>query len=181
MSRPSRATFYSWVAYAAIVFLLMFVACALASQASAQAGLSLREYVDARFEQQQKLDEESDRRYAQRFEAQQQALNAALAAAKEAVANALQASKEAVLKAEDAANKRFDSVNEFRQTLTDQAQTFMSKAEADARLKAVEDDISKISSRSEGANNLWLIIGGLIVIGFAAANFAVNFKRKERP
>lgn len=103
-----------------------------------------------------------------RFEAQQEALK-----------DTLSSTKESITKAEEALNKRFDSVNEFRQTLTDQASTFMSKAEADARLKAVEDDISRISSRSEGANSLWLIIGGLIVIGFAAASFFLNLNRRK--
>lgn len=100
---------------------------------------------------------------------------------REAVANALQASKEAVLKAEDAANKRFDSVNEFRQTLTDQAQSFMSKAEADARLKAVEEDISKISSRSEGANNLWIILVAALLVLLNLTGLILNFSKRKEP
>lgn len=169
--------------------IVMIVVCSFAASAQGTVDtiprpsnddVSLRDYTSSRIDHLQQVMDERDRQYAQRFEAQQQALNAALQAAKEAVANALSAAKEAVTKAEEASNKRFDSVNEFRQTLTDQASTFMSKAEADARLKAVEDDISRIASRSEGANNLWLVIGGLIVIGFAAASFALNLsKRKE--
>ncbi len=62
---------------------------------------------------------ERDRQYGQRFDAQEKAVAAALAAA-----------KEAVVKAETAAEKRFDSVNEFRNTLKDQAGTFITRGEA---------------------------------------------------
>ncbi len=63
--------------------------------------------------------DERDRQYGQRFDAQEKAVAAALAAA-----------KEAVTKAEVAAEKRFDSVNEFRNTLKDQTGTFVTRNEA---------------------------------------------------
>lgn len=62
---------------------------------------------------------ERDRQYGQRFDAQEKAVAAALAAA-----------KEAVVKAEAASEKRFDSVNEFRNTLKDQTATFITRGEA---------------------------------------------------
>jgi hypothetical protein len=94
---------------------------------------------------------ERDRQYAQRFEAQQKAVDAALvaqdkatsaafAAAKEAVAAALAAQERAtnaaftaansaVSKAETANEKRLDSVNEFRSQLKDQASNFVTRTE----------------------------------------------------
>ena len=130
---------------------------------------------------------ERDRQYAQRFEAQQQAVNSALAAqdkataaafaaAEKAVAAALAAQEKAtaaafsaantaVSKAELANEKRLDSVNEFRAQLKDQAATLSTRAEVAVQLKAVNDkvdDIAKqateIRARSEGAANLWTLI-----------------------
>jgi len=55
----------------------------------------------------------ADRRYEQRFDAQEKAVQAALNAAK----------------AEQASEKRLDSVNEFRAQLRDQAGTFVTRSE----------------------------------------------------
>jgi len=60
----------------------------------------------------------ADRRYEQRFDAQEKAVQAALNAA-----------KDAVNKAEQASEKRLDSVNEFRAQLRDQAGTFVTRSE----------------------------------------------------
>jgi vacuolar-type H+-ATPase subunit H len=70
----------------------------------------------------------------QRFTDSDKAVQAALQGADKAVQAALQAAKEAVTKAETAAEKRFDSTNEFRGQLADQANTFMPRAEAEIRL-----------------------------------------------
>ncbi len=58
-----------------------------------------------------------------------------------AVQAALLAAKEAVLKAETASEKRFESVNEFRKTLSDQTASFLPRPEYDANHKALEDKI----------------------------------------
>ena len=107
----------------------------------------------------------------QRFDAQEKAVAAALAAAKEAVA-----------KAETAAEKRFDSVNEFRSTLKDQQATLMSRSEALAVIKAMEDKIqtndariSQVVSRAEGASLLWNGISA--VVGLAIGLGAIFFRR----
>lgn len=63
--------------------------------------------------------DERDHRYSQRFDSQEKAVASALAAAKEAVS-----------KAENATEKRFDSVNEFRNTLKDQQGTYVTRSEA---------------------------------------------------
>ena len=61
---------------------------------------------------------EREKANAQRFDAQEKAVAAALAAA-----------KEAVLKAEVSNDKRFESVNEFRNTLKDQQGTYVTRTE----------------------------------------------------
>ena len=109
-----------------------------------------------------------DARYGERAEAQQRAievaftaqqtgLNAALLAQKEAIATALVAaekavnaalvsSAQAVQKAETAAERRFDSVNEFRQTLSDQQRTLMPRAEIEVMMRAMNEKIDLLSS-----------------------------------
>lgn len=72
----------------------------------------------------------NDRRYSERFDAQEKALADALLAAKEAGAAAISTTKEAVTKAENANEKRFESVNEFRNTLKDQATHFLTRTES---------------------------------------------------
>jgi len=83
---------------------------------------------------------EVDKRYEQRFEGQEKAVNAALTAAKEAVA-----------KAENAAEKRFDSVNEFRGQLSDQARTFMPRPESEQRMQTLDDKIAAVTKVCIGA------------------------------
>jgi len=90
----------------------------------------------------------------QRFDLSDKALSAALAA-----------TKEAILKAETATDKRFDSVNEFRQTLTDRDRLNMPRTETELlvkglsdRLKVIEDGRTRNSGEWSGAKNLWAII-----------------------
>src|SRR6478752_7363989 len=77
-----------------------------------------------------------------RFDAQEKAVNAALAAA-----------ERAVTKAEIAAEKRFDSVNEFRAQLADQARDFMPRKEFEVQLGALSarvDMLTNSEQRSAG-------------------------------
>ncbi len=134
---------------------------------------------------------ERDRQYAQRFEAQQKAVDAALAAqdkataaafsaAEKAVAAALAAQEKAtaaafaaantaVIKSETANDKRLEGVNEFRAQLKDQAATLATRSEVSVQFKALEEKVGLIQqniiatdARGVGANNLWiLILGGL--------------------
>jgi hypothetical protein len=78
----------------------------------------------------------------QRFEGNEKALTAALNAA-----------KEAVLKAEGASEKRFESVNEFRATLSDQTNTLMPRQEYTVQHRALEEKLTELTNRinmSEG-------------------------------
>ncbi len=69
---------------------------------------------------------EHDRRYEQRFAAQELAVSAAITAA-----------DRAVTKAELATEKRFDAVNEFRATLDGYTRTLMPRKEAEAQHAAL--------------------------------------------
>jgi hypothetical protein len=71
-----------------------------------------------------KLLDERDRRYEDRFTAMDTA----------------------VTKAEVATEKRFDSMNEFRGTLSDQAATLMPRAEALSRFKGYDEQISELKN-----------------------------------
>lgn len=139
---------------------------------AAAQGISDRDYLSA-------IIAERDKQYGQRFDAQEKAVSAALAAAKEAVS-----------KAEGAAEKRFESVNEFRNTLKDQQSGLATRLEVDARFKAMEDKIvalsltqSQMTASNEGALKLWgLIAGGvglLGVIGMLVMG-AINLRAKAR-
>jgi hypothetical protein len=106
--------------------------------------------------------DDRDIRFQQRFEAQTQAINAALLS-----------TKEAVVKAETATERRFENVNEFRQTLSDQATQFVTRTEFDAvrvageeRIRDLTTRLDKAEGKSGGYNAFygWMIAGaGLIV------------------
>ena len=112
----------------------------------------------------------------QRFEAQEKQNALALTAAKEAVA-----------KAETAAEKRFDSVNEFRGQLKDQAATFMPRAEVEIRLKPIDTKLveidqrlTQIVSRAEGSAQLWQ--GITVALGLVLTSILVFFAvRRQHP
>lgn len=108
-----------------------------------------------------------DKLYAERDMAQKVAMTAALAAAKEAVA-----------KAEVAAEKRFDNQNEFRAQLSDQAQTFLPRAEGEVRIQRnserldeVVERLSQIEGRGAGHTEK---AGITRVITLAVATMAVS-------
>jgi hypothetical protein len=112
---------------------------------------------------------EMDLRYQQRFDAQGQALTAALLAQEKAVQTAMVAAEKAVTKAETANEKRFESVNEFRKTLSDQTASFPSRVELQALADRVTDlatRMDKTEGRSTGLNAGWIyLLGGLAAFG----------------
>jgi len=73
------------------------------------------------------------------FTAQQTAMQTALTSQKLAVDTALGAADRAVAKAETATDKRFESVNEFRATLSDLQSTFIPRLEAMALFRSIEE------------------------------------------
>ncbi len=98
-----------------------------------------------------------DLRYQQRFDAQQKALGDALTAAEKAVNTALASADRAVVKAEGAAEKRFESVNEFRSTLADQAANLLPRAEGEARFSALNDKLIGLSELTPRAEHAQLV------------------------
>lgn len=115
--------------------------------------------------------EGNDVRYGQRFDA-----------SKEAIAAALNAAKEAVQKAEAAAEKRFEGVNEFRSTLSDQQRTLMPRQEAEAlirnlseKIETQERRITENVSQREGIGQGWqLALGAVGLIGALLSIVAVS-------
>lgn len=116
------------------------------------------------------------------------AVLAAFAAQKSAVDAALAAADRAVAKAEDAAERRFESVNEFRAQLKDQQIGLITRAEADVEFRAMRDKIDLLTNRMDrtegrgsGADKtvqyvlaglsaiLTLLLIGGIVVGIAYA------------
>lgn len=95
--------------------------------------------------------DERDKRYAQRFTDLETALRAALAA-----------SEKAIGKAEVATERRFEGVNEFRQTLSDQAGQFMTRTETLAltdrnteRIQELADRVNRSEGRGSGFSASW--------------------------
>jgi vacuolar-type H+-ATPase subunit H len=84
-----------------------------------------------------------------RFNDQQRAIEAALSAA-----------EKAVTKAEVATEKRFDSVNEFRKTLSDQAANFLQRGEYYAQHKALEEKVGAIGKMQN------MMIGAFVILSF---------------
>lgn len=119
--------------------------------------VSLREYVDIR------------------FDAQEKATTAALASAERAVA-----------KAEAASDKRFDSVNEFRAALNDSARTQMPRSEAEQAIKGMSekiDDLAKRVSANEergrGLNQGWVLMVG--IVGVVSSIVTIGFALYKKP
>jgi hypothetical protein len=124
---------------------------------------TLHEHLDMRLA-------EKDRRDQQRFDAQTQAITAAL-----------QAAKEAVDKAEMATERRFESVNEFRGQLADLVARLLPRSEYESAHRSLTEKISDLSTRldksearSAGGWTLWAYIAG--GIGLVAAIVALIIK-----
>ena len=67
----------------------------------------------------------------------------------EKVALALTAADKAVTKAEIATEKRFESVNEFRKTLSDQTASFLPRTEYGAAHQALIDKLTDLAARMD--------------------------------
>jgi ATP:corrinoid adenosyltransferase len=83
----------------------------------------------------------------QRFEAQQKSLEDAIRAQRDAIDASIIASGQATTKAEAAMEIRFQSVNEFRNTLADQAAHFITRSEVESAVNRNVERIQEVSSR----------------------------------
>jgi len=84
----------------------------------------------------------------------------------------------AVTKALAATEKRFDSVNEFRQTLADQQTTFVRNDVAETRFKGIElqlvritDRETEVKARGIGRNDVWVILIAVAAVVISVANY----------
>lgn len=105
--------------------------------------MDLQSMLDERYQTQTKAVDAA-------FLAQQTAMQTALTSAERAVQTALISAEKAVVKAEVSSEKRFEAVNEFRGQLADQASTFVSRAEADAR---AAEAVARLTALSEKFDN----------------------------
>ncbi len=90
--------------------------------------------------------DDADRRYEQRFQAQQEALQVGFTAQEKAVSAALQSADRAVNKAELAAEKRFEAGNEFRESLSDQSKTLLPRAEYQVQHTALAERLTRLET-----------------------------------
>jgi hypothetical protein len=115
----------------------------------------------------ERIMDERDRLYVDKFKAaetavntalaaQEKAVNAALAAQEKQTASSFAASEKAIVKAENAQTEYNMRSNEFRGQLDDQAKMLMPRAEVNALLKAIEEKIysskTELESRLTAAN-----------------------------
>jgi hypothetical protein len=92
----------------------------------------------------------------------------------------------AVLKAEQATEKRFEGVNEFRTTLSDQQRTFLPRQEYEAghislinQIREIKEKQDKIESMKQGGNVIWVyVVSGIsLLIAFISAYKRINDKK----
>jgi hypothetical protein len=81
----------------------------------------------------------------ERYATQTKALDAAFVAAEKATATALASAEKAVGVAAASNEARFQSVNEFRKTLSDQATSFLPRLEYTSAHKALEDKLALVN------------------------------------
>ena len=140
--------------------------------------ISLQELLDSKIAAQKDLFDailkERDERLLQKFESLATAIN----------------------KAEVATEKRFEGVNEFRNTLSDQQKTFITASEykvahqnlvelVNTNTKTLSDiilnqkeRIDKIENIKQGAGNMYILIVGILGILMAIASFILNIVGK---
>ena len=90
---------------------------------------------------------------------------------RQAVLAALAAADRSIAKAETANEKRFEAVNEFRETLADQQRSLIPRTEAEGRFSAMSEKILDISDRvktSEGRRG-----GGSSMLGYIIGAFGL--------
>ncbi len=88
----------------------------------------------------------------------------------EKVALALTAAEKAITKAETATEKRFESVNEFRATLSDQASDFVTRVE----FQSLKERMDETKGKSLGMNSAVAVLVQIVVIGIAVAAILIG-------
>lgn len=118
-----------------------------------QSQVPLRDYLSSRIDQVeaklQRIIDERDRQYEQRFKSLTDYFSNNIQALKDANASSLLSAREASDKAERAINERLALSNEFRDALKDQAATFATKDALAALAKTGEDRIGALSTTIE--------------------------------
>ncbi len=117
------------------------------------------------------------------------ALEAGSKAQREALDAALASSERAIAKAEASTEKRFEAVNEFRQTLADQQKNFATNSEVYLRFTALEEKVNTAFSilneakgRASGSLGAQSTVIAFIVAGVAIAGLIftiLNFSLKK--
>lgn len=135
--------------------------------------VSLRQYLERLIEQAEKLNDAKFVTYRALIDSQA-----------EKVALALTASEKAITKAETAAEKRFESVNEFRGQLTDQAATFITRREFEQWRDSTQERVNELkarvdvnSGRARATQSGWgyMIAAATVGVGvLSVVIFAVN-------
>ena len=127
--------------------------------------------IGARLDALEKMDDEREDRNKERF-----------VAMREAVASALASADKALVKAETASEKRFESVNEFRQTLSDQATTLLPRSEYNVqhaslvdRSNITEGRINRIEAANLGKREGLSGVGSIVIGVISGLSLLVAF------
>jgi hypothetical protein len=100
-----------------------------------------------------------------------------------------QSQQQAVNKAESAAEKRFESVNEFRRTLSDQTATFLTRNEygiqqqsilerfeaISSRVAALDKTVGEIREHGSGKNAVWTSLPAIIAVAISLVTLTTLF------
>lgn len=134
---------------------------------------------------------ENDKRYSERWVAQEKALDIALTTVNRAMdiaiarvdkefhehlqqvrtetLTAFTASEKAIAKAESASERRFESVNEFRGQLADQAAMFIPRLESEAKFISIMEKVDALTTRIDrnegrgaGMSQGWALLVGAV-------------------
>ena len=133
--------------------------------------INVRGYFERILQERDRREGERDRRLDERFEGQEKAVTAALAAAEKATNAAFAAAKEAVTKAEEAQLRVNMTQNEFRGTLADQnsttERTMMSRIETELLIREVNKKLDELrGTRRQGigiSSHILEVVLGLLV------------------
>jgi len=92
----------------------------------------------------------------------------------------------AVTKAEQATEKRFEGVNEFRNTLADQQRTFIPRSEYEAghmeltkRLDEIKTKADKLENIKQSGNIVWAYVLSGIALFTSVINVSLNYNRRN--